>query len=274
MKIKKRYSILFGLMLGISSIFSSIVFAEKNTALRDRDRPQLVALGDSITFGYHLEPNQTKPSPNAFPNLIGNGQYEVTNLGVPGWTSADLLYALKTNPVFKKSLKSADVVILDIGSNDLLQASGLTQITQSQTPIGLTPELQQKLLLAEKQYAINLSAIISNIKKQTNAPIIVYNLFNPFGKSSDPLQASLHQLGEQIIPAVNSQIIKPLALLTRSKLADAYTAFNGKQAVYIIPGDVHPNVAGHKALASLADMILAKSQGFGNLTSHEALVNE
>jgi lysophospholipase L1-like esterase len=253
-------------MLGISSVFSSFAFAEK------KEKPKLVAIGDSITFGYHLELNQTKPSPNAFPSLIGNGQFDVANLGVPGWTSADLLNAVKTNPVFKRSLKSADVVTLDIGSNDLLQAAGITQAIQNQTPVALTPDFQQKLLLAEKQYAFNLVAIIANIKKQTDAPIIVYNLYNPFGESSNPFQASLHQLGEQVIPAVNTQIIKPIAHLTGSFLADAYTAFNGKQAVYIIPGDVHPTLAGHRALAALADNALANSHSYGNLEDKKVLV--
>lgn len=246
----KRYPILISFLLVISSIFSSIAFAEKN------DKTNLVALGDSITFGYHLEPNQTQPSPLAFPSLIGNGQFHVTNLGVPGWTSADLLNAVKSNQVFKKLLKRADVITLDIGNNDLLQASGLSQVMQTQTPIQLTPELQQKLLLTEKQLAINLSAIIINIKKQTDAPIILYNLYNPFGTSSNPFLESLHVFGEQLITGVNAQIINPLALLSGSSLADAYTAFNGNQAAYILPGDIHPSPAGHKALAALADKAL------------------
>ena len=205
---------------------------------------------------YTLKPNQTKASPNAFPSLIANGQFNVTNLGVPGWTSADLLNALKTNPTFKKSLKSADIVTLDIGNNDLLQAAGLSQILQNPTPVQLTPELQQKLALAEQQLGINLQAIITLIKKQTDAPIILYNLYNPFGASSDPFLGSLHSFGEQIIPVVNSQIISPIAIQTGSHLADSYTAFNGHQATFIIPGDVHPTLAGHQALAQLADKAL------------------
>lgn len=255
----KRSSVLLGLLLIIGSIFTSIAFAEKN------DKPNLVALGDSITFGYHLEPNQTQPSPHAFPNLIGNGQYNVTNLGVPGWTSADLLNAVKTNTAFKKSLQSADLITLDIGSNDLLQASELQQMIQSQTPVQLTPQLQQKLMLAQQQLAINLQSIIINIKKQTRAPIILYNLYNPFGESSNLFGASLHAFGEQVITSVDAQVINPLALLTNSHLADAYTAFNGNQATYIIPGDIHPTLAGHEALAALADKALANPFPWENL---------
>lgn len=246
----KRFSVLLIVMLALSTLFSSIVSAEKN------ERKNLVALGDSITFGLHLEPNQTQPSPNAFPNLIANGAYHVTNLGVPGWTSSDLLKALKTNPAFIRSLKAADVVTLDIGNNDLLQAVGLQQILESRTPVQLTPELQQRLLLTKVKLAINLQTIIMTIKKQTDAPIILYNLYNPIGSSSDPFIGSLHNFGELVIHDFNSQVYNPLAIHTGSLLADAYTAFNGNQATYIIPGDVHPSLAGHQALAKLADNAL------------------
>lgn len=251
MNLKKRSFVLFIMMLLISSIFSSFAYAEKN------DQPHLTALGDSITFGYHLEPNQTKPSPQAFPSLIANGHFAVTNLGVPGWTSSDLLNAVTFNPTFKKALKSADIVTLDIGNNDLLQAAGLSQLLQSQTPVQITPELQQKLLAAQQQLALNLQQIIASIQKQTKAPIILYNLYNPFGESTNPFLSSLHLLGEQIITSVNTFVINPIAYQSGSLLADAYTAFNGKQAAYIIPGDIHPTIAGQQALASLADQALS-----------------
>jgi lysophospholipase L1-like esterase len=247
----KRFSVLLIFVLALSTIFSSMVSAEKN------ERHNLVALGDSITFGYHL-PDQIglQPSPHAFPSLIGNGNFNVTNLGVPGWTSTDLLNAVNTNPIFKKSLKEADVVTLDIGSNDLLQAAGLTG-SPTTLPDLSSPVVQQKLALAEQQLAVNLQAIIKEIKKRTDAPIILYNMYNPFG-ANDPIFGSLHMAGEQIIHVVNSQIFAPIAIQTGSFLADAYTAFNGNQATFIIAGDVHPTPAGHQALANLADQILQK----------------
>jgi lysophospholipase L1-like esterase len=239
----KRLSVLLIVVLALSTIFSSIASAEK------KEQPNLVALGDSITAGYHL-PGQTglQPSPNAFPSLIGERHFNVTNLGVPGWTSTNLLNAL-TDPRFTNSLRTADVVTLDIGNNDLLQAAGLTG------GVLTSPPDPQKIADAAKQLTINLNSIITIIKTQTNAPIILYNLYNPFG-ANDPMFSSLHTFGEQIVIAVNTQVIAPTAVLQGTLLADAYSAFNGKQAKYIIPGDIHPNLAGHKALAKLADQAL------------------
>ena len=45
---------------------------------------------------------------------------EVTNLSIPGLTSAQLLKAVQSNNTFRESLKNADYVIVYIGGNDLL----------------------------------------------------------------------------------------------------------------------------------------------------------
>jgi lysophospholipase L1-like esterase len=224
------------------------VFAENNV------KPNLVALGDSITFGYKLEANQTQASPNAFPNLIGNNAFNVTNLGIPGWTSGQLLAALNTDQ-FINAVKAADVVTLNIGNNDILQAADLSNIILTHTPADpavLLPNVQA----AAAQLSVNLQAIITKIKTQNpTAPIIFYNLYNPFGESADQFFAYLHTIGEQIITSVNGGVINPFANVPGIYLADAYTKYNGHQADYISPAIdlIHPNLAGHQALAALAN---------------------
>jgi lysophospholipase L1-like esterase len=244
----KRLPIIFALVLVLSTFFSSFVFAENNV------KPNLVALGDSITFGYKLEANQTQASPNAFPNLIGNNAFNVTNLGIPGWTSGQLLAALNTDQ-FINAVKAADVVTLNIGNNDILQAADLSNIILTHTPADpavLLPNVQA----AAAQLSVNLQAIITKIKTQNpTAPIIFYNLYNPFGESADQFFAYLHTIGEQIITSVNGGVINPFANVAGIYLADAYTKYNGHQADYISPAIdlIHPNLAGHQALAALAN---------------------
>ena len=65
----KKLSVLLTLMLAFSTFFASFAFAENNV------KPNLVALGDSITFGWNLDDTNgnTNQSLKAFPNLIGNG---------------------------------------------------------------------------------------------------------------------------------------------------------------------------------------------------------
>jgi lysophospholipase L1-like esterase len=170
-------------MLALNSFFSSFVFAESNT------KPNLVALGDSITFGYKLEANQTQASPSAFPSLIGNGAYNVTNLGVPGWTSSQLLSALNNDPNFILAIQSADVITLDIGNNDILQAADISNIILNHTPVDPTA-LKPKIDAAALTIGQNLQGIITKVRQANpTAPIIFYNFYNPIGESADPFFA-------------------------------------------------------------------------------------
>jgi LPXTG-motif cell wall-anchored protein len=92
-----------------------------------------------------------------------------------------------------------------------------------------------------------------HIRTNTNAPIFLYSLYNPFAANTeDAFAGSLHMMGEQITSSVNNQVISKAASLPGIYYLDAYSVFAGKQATYVIPGDIHPTVAGHQALAQLA----------------------
>ena len=117
---KKKLLASFSAIVLASSVFASAGFAQSPNA-----KESLVALGDSITFGYNLGINNQHPSKEAFPYLIDNNdgkEFRVNNLSVPGWTSAQLLDALQNDQRFRQAVTHADVITLDIGSNDLLQA--------------------------------------------------------------------------------------------------------------------------------------------------------
>jgi lysophospholipase L1-like esterase len=258
----KRLSVLLTLMLALSTFFTSFAFAAEENMYK----PKLVALGDSITFGYKLEDNQTQASPNAFPSLIAGGAFDVTNLGYPGWTSSDLFNAMNTDAKFSPAIKAADILTLNIGNNDLLGAVGINQIIENPGAVDQSA-LLQKVVPAAGLLKQNLTAIITKIRTENpSAPIVLYNIYNPFGESTDPTFALLHNIGKQIIndgvpnvlPGIN-QLYSAAGQVPGTFVADAYTAFNGNQANYIfgLPKDlIHPNAAGHTALAGLADVIL------------------
>jgi lysophospholipase L1-like esterase len=262
----KRLSVLLTLMLAFSTFFTSFAFAEENI-----DKPNLVALGDSISFGLKLEDNQTQPSPNAFPSLIAPEEFDVTNLGVPGWTSKNLLDAMNTDAKFSTAIKAANFITLNIGNNDLLQAVGVNEIIANPGAVDQMAIIQ-KVIPAAELLKQNLTAIITKIKSENpTAPIILYNIYNPFGESTDPVFGLLHNIGKQIIqdgvqnvpvygniPGIN-QLYSAAGQVPGIYLADAYTAFDGHQVEYIFgaPKDlVHPNAVGHQVLAGLATEIL------------------
>ena len=245
----KKLSILFVLMLAINTFFSSFVFAE-NT-----NKKSIVALGDSITYGWNLQDRS-----QAFPYLIGTDEYTVLkNISAPGWKTTDLLAGMSTAENMD-AIKNADLITLDIGNNDLLSLPEVKVILdqlKANPPVLPTQDqinaATAALMNAISKLPANLCAVITTVKNvNPDAPIILYNLYNPFGTNAGPL----HDLGEKVIPAVNSQVINPLAQTFGAHVANAYSAFDGRQAELILPGDIHPNTAGHQVLAGLANDIL------------------
>lgn len=251
---------MFVLALLLQTVLAPFVFAEETA----EDKPSLVALGDSITFGWNLygedEPDKSKPSKHAFPNYILDGAFDVTNLSFPGWTSGDLLGQIKTNPVYLPAITEADVITLNIGNNDLLKAADINNLLNNPEPLTdeKIAEITEKIEAASIQLYSNLAQIMGAIRGvNQDAPILFYNTYNPFGSHMDQVFPGLHLMGEKIILGVNENVIHPIATdAPGTILLDAYSAYNGKQGDYILPNDVHPTIAGQKVLASLADQAL------------------
>lgn len=211
------------------------VFTPVATAKNENAKQSLVALGDSITFGYNLGNNQ-HPSKDAFPAIMGKeADMRVRNLGMSGWGTEQLLTALKHDEKFRQAVRHADVVTLEIGSTDFLQ--GLLASNGD-------PEVLQGFIDTMLQ---NLDAIISEIQSLTNAKIIVYNIFNPF-----QVNQPVHGLVDYLLPPVNSGI-EDVVQSSGGNIAyaDADGAFGDDQAIYVIQGDNHPTALGHEVLAEI-----------------------
>ncbi|NRD77354.1 SGNH/GDSL hydrolase family protein [Bacillus sp. BRMEA1] len=252
MKIK-RISVLLTLMLAIGTFFSSLAFAEV------QPQKNLVALGDSVTYGWHLAQYQPQPSTLAFPYLIESDHYTVTkDISYPGWTSKQLLDAIQI-PENLKAIKKANVVTVEIGYNDFFQTPEIAALLKNPSGPWTSDQVNAAKNAALKtagNLGINLFAIIETIKQvNPKATIILYNLFDAFASGTP-----LNMFAEQIIPTVNQLVITSVANTTGANVADAYTAFNGHQTEYILPNDVHPNIKGHQILAGLANDILENLQ--------------
>ncbi|MCL6454669.1 MAG: SGNH/GDSL hydrolase family protein [Alicyclobacillus sp.] len=213
-----------------------------------------VALGDSITFGYGLPGSTaTAPSHDAYPFLVGQQEgWAVTDLGVPGWTSQNLLQALAT-PKFQHALQHADVVTIDIGSNDLLHASYNLLSPQAALPPKDAVTDSALLQAALSGYATRLPEILAKVQSLTKAPIVLIDLYDPF-----PDASSLHNVGEQLIGAAN-EILWQTAAKEGIPVVDAHAAFNHHQQtdVRLDSLDIHPTVTGQQVLARLVEAAIA-----------------
>lgn len=220
----------------------------------------LVALGDSITFGYNLNDTEGNTVPSkayAFPYLIGaKDDLQVTDLGIPGWTSADLVNAVHSAN-FLSAVHGAAVITLDIGSNDLLRwaaDSGLLADAEGTTVPTLTLSQKEQVAGILAQFGKNFAETMASLRLVTSAPIVVYNLYDPF-----PSISPLHAVAEPLLAVENREIATIAGLYKNVAVANAYAAFDGHQLTYVrvLEGDVHPTILGQTVLARIGEQALA-----------------
>ncbi|MCL7749219.1 GDSL-type esterase/lipase family protein [Halalkalibacter alkaliphilus] len=235
----------FTLLLIITLLSATTAFAKD-----DHAKKSLVSLGDSIPYGYNLgNNNNASPSKHAFPYLIGeDADMRVRNLAVSGWTTDQMLSALKHDQKYRQAVRHADYVTLTIGNNDLLQALAkageLSEGDQNLFLYHLNDQIEKSGVFGK------ITANIVQIRSLTDAPIVVYNVYNPF-QVNDPL----HQTGLFVLPGINEQLDLLIASLNfhykNIAIADAFNAFGTNQAQYVIAGDIHPTVDGQRKLAEV-----------------------
>ncbi|MBB5181117.1 lysophospholipase L1-like esterase [Planomicrobium koreense] len=227
-------------ILLVSSLTAPAAFAKNDNA-----KESLVALGDSIPFGFNLGQNNQNPAKTSYPYLIGeDGDLRVRNLGISGWQSAQLLDALETDQKYRQALDHADYVSVTIGSNDLLSILRAAAAESAGNQLLFQQLLQQKLSTSD--VFTNIGETIEEIRSLTDAPIVLYNVYNPF-QLNDPL----HYVADAVLPQINLGFIGLAFSYSDVYVADAYSAFGNDQAEYVIQGDIHPTNAGQAVLAGI-----------------------
>lgn len=241
---------LFKMMSAFILCFAALASVAAASGSKDHHHvKKLVALGDSIPYGYNLSATNDVPSKLSYPSLIAHREgYKVYNLSVPGHTSTDML-ALFENKSYRQHIAQADVVTIEIGSNDLLRGAG-TIIEKLSTVPNYEPSQEDVILLSKigGTLAVNVKQIVTEVRKLTDAPIVLYNVYNPYYVSDE---ATAPLLG--VINLLYSFVASQADVV----VADASTAFRGKQNTLIIPSDMHPTARGQQVLAQLAIDALA-----------------
>ncbi|WLD93280.1 GDSL-type esterase/lipase family protein [Alkalihalobacillus sp. AL-G] len=225
-------------------------------AKSDHAKKSLVALGDSITYGSGLGVNGKDPNKQAFPHLIGDAMdLRVRNLGVPGMTSGELLEAVKSDKTYRDAIRHADYITLNIGGNDLLNVLKAANYN----PSGIDPLLLQAAIGSMTR---NLNQTIIEIRSLSDAPVAVYNIYNPIKSQAINTYKYVHVLfsvGNELfgVNGINTYIHDVVVAnhwaFGDVYFADAFGRFAGlvnSGATPLLPGDnVHPNQMGHQELA-------------------------
>ncbi|HET6688633.1 MAG TPA: GDSL-type esterase/lipase family protein, partial [Rubrobacter sp.] len=98
-----------------------LVGASQGTTLAAPASWDYVALGDSLATGYGAFKGYV-PRYEAHIETDTGVAVTRTNLGRNGWTSSQLLSALRSDPTFRRATREAEIITWNIGGNDLRAA--------------------------------------------------------------------------------------------------------------------------------------------------------
>jgi len=205
---------------------------------------QLLVLGDSIGTGAgatttYADELAARLDPPA----------DIRNLARNGWTTVDLLAALRDDPPFRGAVAEADLVTVTIGGNDLLAARRAYLDGTCGGADGLDCVRTAVAQLAERWDAI--AAELTALARE-DATIATATIYDPFrGVTSD---AAVTATLDGYLAQANAAI-RERAEAHGIAVAPVAEAFADRPDLISDDG-IHPNDAGHERIAEvLAGML-------------------
>jgi lysophospholipase L1-like esterase len=217
----------------LSAKTSNVVEKEIVESKQDSSNKMIVALGDSLTrgtgdvegkgyIGYLVDQLQEKT----------DEKITLQNLGVKGYRSDQLLKQVQQVGI-KNQIKSADIILITIGGNDLFQ-SGKTLLNLN---LGEVDTLRQ-------EYLANLEKIVTEIRTlNKDATIFQIGLYNPF------IDFSEAEIMTKAVRQWNFETVELLDEYPQTVFVPTYDLFQLKVNDYLYTDKFHPNSEGYKLIA-------------------------
>lgn len=238
--------------------------------------PLYIALGDSISYGVAAR----DPDETSFVALVHRGftiDIGLLNLGVPGYTSADLLNEGELDRAIAEitgrlndGIEGNEVaaVTLEIGGNDLLNI--YFDFVLTETCISVEQAIDDPVCVGALEDALagleaNLDEALSRLRAaDPDLPVFLMTLYNPFsgGDADIARVGDLALEGEAGTPfeeGVND-IIRSVAPAHGAVLVEIFPLFDGRSGDLIAFDMIHPNDTGY---AVIAEAVLAAMSDFG-----------
>ena len=139
-------------------------------------RVTLVAIGDSLTHGQGDDKNEQGYVGRIKNKLQKHYHNRVTtyNYGVTGDRSDQMLKRLNEQPEMRANLKKADVIVMTVGGNDLMQKLESNLLSNS------TNKIESNIEQAGTTYQQKLNELLTAVRKQNaTAPIFMYSIYDP-----------------------------------------------------------------------------------------------
>lgn len=249
------------------------------------EQPSILILGDSISTGYGLAEGET-----CFTEYLKDYTGStMTNLAVNGMTTDGLIQVLDKT-ANADSIKSADIICISIGANDLLKPTRnyfnslrkegettmqlLTRLASEGKAADFISNLTN-ILREPRSHAVENYPVIAEKLRTLNpdARIIMQTIYNPYEIPERFFTANNHTESDyedytlfvSYVKGNLSQLNKAMAKLDGVEIADVAAAYAGAGWVFcgILDQDVHPTALGHSMIAAvLMDMIGGNKKTF------------
>lgn len=168
---KIKYILVF-----VVSFFSFLfsVYAKENI--------KILGIGDSITTGYGVENSYSFLVYEYLQSTYDAYSFEYINMAINGQTSSQLLDSLSTNPDLILQISQSDIIMMSIGSNDVLRL--LNNIYQK----CLIKECLLEKDLLEDEMSSTITVLENNLKyiieyfiyKVPETKLIIVPFYNPY----------------------------------------------------------------------------------------------
>jgi lysophospholipase L1-like esterase len=217
----------------------------------------IVALGDSVPYGTNCD---CEP----YPPLTASGLAAKTgqsvaaaNDAVAGYTTSDVLHQVRSDAAVIDHLRTADVVEIEVGANDVAYSQSCGTNVDCYSP---------KIPVIET----NLHAIEARVRELTSAHKVLVVLLDYWsvwlgGQYATAKGDAYVDAAATVTDDVNAAI-RATAAKTGSAYVDLRAAFKGPDYVYdethylSNDGD-HPNAAGHQQIAAATDAAIENALG-------------
>ena len=209
----------------------------------------VVGIGDSVTSGYNC-------NCEAFVGLYATqlaAQDDVAtssvNLGVPGWTSSQLLTAMTKPGPFRDQVSKADILLVTIGANDL-------NPLESDGPTGC-PATCYTPLVDSAAHNVELIVDAARAANPAHPPTVLvtdyWNVFQDGDVGTAEHGTAFQSWSDALTRADSTQICND-ARSAGATCVSLYAPFKGNGSInptsLLAPDGDHPNAAGHQLIAS------------------------
>ncbi|MGV3464329.1 MAG: GDSL-type esterase/lipase family protein [Heyndrickxia sp.] len=194
-----------------------------------------LAIGDSVIKGIGASENKDFITQFSAELKHATGKTVVSdNEGIPGITSTELNNLIQQGK-FDKEIKSANIITINVGGNDILRIAKQKNIYHA----------IQSFRILQDDFEHNLKQITTHIQKLNPKSTLVYlELYNPLNPNNQ-----YYGLANKLLPKWNINIYKASEQIPSSIVVQTSKVINDKHLQYLSADGVHPNSKGYLAIS-------------------------